>query len=581
MASVTFAPTCRESCGKDNISANFKLFVCGRLFGFGWCRSAATTCSDAQSLLDSLSPTSLTIANLYAAKMQKPLATTYNLRERTAKIGSFSGDFLSCDMLTETWCSIASPRLDSSEGRRKKQKRSDSPDSESSEYRSDSQLKFADESLAAQLFASSGSQSMNATQPTVKLEESTQQEAYTTLKHSASKPSSRGVKKLEKEKETSRRTSLPDQKPFACEFCRASFMSELQRSKHHNAHKKGRLSHVCSQCEVAVSNLNIHMRIHTNTRPFQCPHCDQAFTVSGSLNRHLRTHSGARPYKCPNCPKACSSSSDLKKHLRIHSGERPYKCNLCPKAFTVSGSLKNHLRTHTGERPYQCNQCAQSFTRSGDLKNHMRIHTGDRPYKCTECSKAFSVSGSLKNHLRTHTGERPYTCGGCQKSFTTSSDLKKHRRFQQCNSSDGSESVGSDSVEMSNSSPMSPTSSDAPTEDDLVSPGSLDEDEQGSPARQDVDEDDAGSPASDEEFDEQESSPSSPTPFEFEVPASHAFVPTGPPAFPSAHESHLGEDQIQAKDPFKMYDFDQDVMLCNLASQLGGPADISSPFRAF
>eukprot|EP00808_Paulinella_micropora_P009177 g34950.t1 len=221
-------------------------------------------------------------------------------------------------------------------------------------------------------------------------------------------------------------------KPYPCCFCEASFMSELQRSKHHNAHKKGRLSHVCTQCNVAVSNLNIHMRVHTNTRPFQCPHCDQAFTVSGSLNRHLRTHSGARPYKCPDCPKACSSSSDLKKHLRIHSGERPYKCSLCPKAFTVSGSLKNHLRTHTGERPYQCNQCSQSFTRSGDLKNHVRIHTGDRPYKCSQCPKAFSVSGSLKNHMRTHTGERPYNCDGCVKSFTTSSDLKKHKRSQHC-----------------------------------------------------------------------------------------------------------------------------------------------------
>eukprot|EP00457_Paulinella_chromatophora_P003590 gb/GEZN01003598.1/.p1 GENE.gb/GEZN01003598.1/~~gb/GEZN01003598.1/.p1 ORF type:complete len:461 (+),score=14.19 gb/GEZN01003598.1/:45-1427(+) len=275
----------------------------------------------------------------------------------------------------------------------------------------------------------------------------------------AVKPSPSFVARTSEENPTSN-------KPFPCKFCDASFMSELQRSKHHNAHNKGRLSHVCSQCHVAVSNLNIHMRIHTNTRPFQCPHCDQAFTVSGSLNRHLRTHSGARPYKCPDCPKACSSSSDLKKHLRIHSGERPYKCNLCPKAFTVSGSLKNHLRTHTGERPYQCSQCYQSFTRSGDLKNHVRIHTGDRPYKCTLCPKAFSVSGSLKNHMRTHTGERPYCCSGCTKSFTTSSDLKKHKRSQHCITGDCNTS-GTESTPHSPRSPVSeaPTTPNSPTMD--------------------------------------------------------------------------------------------------------------------
>ena len=54
--------------------------------------------------------------------------------------------------------------------------------------------------------------------------------------------------------------------------------------------KRGQ-QHECDLCEKVFdrpSSLAIHMRIHTNEKPYECDVCDKAFRHSSTLKRHIR-----------------------------------------------------------------------------------------------------------------------------------------------------------------------------------------------------------------------------------------------------------------------------------------------------
>ena len=91
-----------------------------------------------------------------------------------------------------------------------------------------------------------------------------------------------------------------------------------------------------------------------------------------------------RGHECDVCEKVFRAPSNLAIHMRIHTDEKPYECDVCDKAFRESGTLKKHMRIHTNEKPYECDVCEMKFRQYGHLHKHMRIHTNERPYECDE-----------------------------------------------------------------------------------------------------------------------------------------------------------------------------------------------------
>ncbi|KAM6968145.1 zinc finger protein 574 [Aplochiton taeniatus] len=154
------------------------------------------------------------------------------------------------------------------------------------------------------------------------------------------------------------RLSHTGQTPLKCPVtpCRRRFASNQALEDHvlsHtlNAVNKARPRRVL-RCQVCykdfayVSTFNVHMRTHTNERPFGCSTCGKRFRQLPHLQDHERIHSGLKPFSCWVCGKSFSVAARLTEHARTHSGEKPYACRYCPAAFRSRSNLDKHARAH-------------------------------------------------------------------------------------------------------------------------------------------------------------------------------------------------------------------------------------------
>ena len=46
--------------------------------------------------------------------------------------------------------------------------------------------------------------------------------------------------------------------------------------------------------------------------------------------------------------------SQINQHVKIHNEEKPYVCGVCEKAFAQASCFHKHVKIHTREKAYQC-----------------------------------------------------------------------------------------------------------------------------------------------------------------------------------------------------------------------------------
>lgn len=107
------------------------------------------------------------------------------------------------------------------------------------------------------------------------------------------------------------------------------------------------------------------------------PACSKGFKTSGHLNVHVRgVHLGEKLFPCSSCSKRFSSQQKRDIHVRFHTDERPFACSFdnCQKSFQTKHQLQAHQNVHTGEKPFKCPflNCEKAFSDPSALRKHKR-----------------------------------------------------------------------------------------------------------------------------------------------------------------------------------------------------------------
>ncbi|XP_056344124.1 zinc finger protein 28-like [Oenanthe melanoleuca] len=195
----------------------------------------------------------------------------------------------------------------------------------------------------------------------------------------------------------------------------------------------------CQQCSYVTdvpNNFRLHLKIHTDERPFVCKECNVAFKTLNNLQKHSLLHV-KNGQELGSCLFVERCLENLELHREIHGGTYPerdfdfckgsstandvqaqsqsllYQCAECNYATGILSNLELHVRTHTGEKPYSCTVCQKKFRTSSHLKRHRLTHLNLEHFKCTSCDYSTNKWLSLKRHLALHTGGEGTSSPGC------------------------------------------------------------------------------------------------------------------------------------------------------------------------
>ena len=131
------------------------------------------------------------------------------------------------------------------------------------------------------------------------------------------------------------------------------------------------------------SQLKLHVRIHTDAKPYSCRHCSHGFGRPDHLKTHLlKSHNEGTWFTCDICHKKFSRKHVLEVHVRRHKAVKPYVCSGCPKRFCTANELRLHHPVHSEYKQFSCCLCDRLYKRKCAVKKHFK-----------KCSVEHGVTG--------------------------------------------------------------------------------------------------------------------------------------------------------------------------------------------
>ena len=187
-----------------------------------------------------------------------------------------------------------------------------------------------------------------------------------------------------------------ESKPYKCSNCEKSFRQSSHLQQHKKTHSEQMPKFKFNQCDMS-SNLQQHIKelcdLKEDTR--RCSHCQKKFSRASYLQIHQRVHSGVKPFQCEHCNRPFRFLSSLYRHCR--------RC-LCEKnGDVIEGSiLKEHWKHELKATTKEC----ACFEENCDEKcNFLQKHEGveaTQESECWICLVKLTDPADMINHVKEH-----------------------------------------------------------------------------------------------------------------------------------------------------------------------------------
>ncbi|CAL8390198.1 unnamed protein product [Boreogadus saida] len=139
--------------------------------------------------------------------------------------------------------------------------------------------------------------------------------------------------------------------------------------------------------------------------------------------------------------KVLPNDANMIVHMRTHTDKKPYGCDQCMKRFSLKGKLKTHMRTHTGEKPYRVADSVMGWTSrplatnrhtQSDYGTHFGLRRDVVPllWSSRKTSRPLATNRHIQSDYGTHFGLRRDVVPLLWRSRKTSRPLATNRHIQ-------------------------------------------------------------------------------------------------------------------------------------------------------
>ncbi|GFR94268.1 zinc finger protein 208 [Elysia marginata] len=196
-------------------------------------------------------------------------------------------------------------------------------------------------------------------------------------------------------------TELPDQKLIQCDICGKTM----------------------KQCHKSL--MLYHIRLHKDVRPFKCDKCPKSFISENALKKHSLTHS--KPYVCQVCGMSFSRRYLLTDHFKKTCIFKVGKL----KADAVKATTVQNQSSLSISKSIQSNLEEEGQEKEGTketVNEEKRKHSGSTgdSYFCEPCGKHFTVYETFLRHMNTFS--KPTACKYCKQMFESKHVAIAHQR---------------------------------------------------------------------------------------------------------------------------------------------------------